>query len=93
VRTWPSRTSSITFLDDKKPADRVKDAGYKYAAVGENVAWNQKNPAQVVEAWMNSEGHRANILKKEYEEIGVAVAKNAKGEPYWVQVFGTQLGR
>ncbi|VTT98481.1 SCP-like extracellular OS=Actinosynnema mirum (strain ATCC 29888 / DSM 43827 / NBRC 14064 / IMRU 3971) GN=Amir_4392 PE=4 SV=1: CAP [Gemmataceae bacterium] len=80
-------------LDDKKPADRVKDAGYKYAAVGENVAWNQKDPAQVVEAWMNSEGHRANILKKEYEEIGVAVAKNAKGEPYWVQVFGKQLGR
>ena len=80
-------------LDDKKPADRVKDAGYRYAAVGENVAWNQKNPAQVVEAWMNSEGHRANILKKEYEEIGVAVAKNAKGEPYWVQVFGKQLGR
>jgi uncharacterized protein YkwD len=80
-------------LDDKKPADRVKDAGYRYAAVGENVAWNQKDPAQVVEAWMNSEGHRANILKKEYEEIGVAVAKNAKGERYWVQVFGKQLGR
>ncbi|WP_439632281.1 CAP domain-containing protein [Gemmata sp.] len=80
-------------LDDKMPADRVKDAGYTYAAVGENVAWNQKDPAQVLEAWMNSEGHRANILNKEFEEIGVAVARNAKGERYWVQVFGKQLGK
>ncbi|MFO0822058.1 MAG: CAP domain-containing protein [Gemmataceae bacterium] len=78
-------------LDGKQPADRVKSTGYKYGYVGENVAWNQKTPAQVLESWMNSEGHKANILKKEYTEIGVAVAKNEKGEPYWVQVFGTPL--
>lgn len=78
-------------LDGKQPADRVKDAGYKYGYTGENVAWNQKNPKEVLESWMNSEGHRANILKKEYTEIGVAMVKNEKGQPYWVQVFGTPL--
>lgn len=80
-------------LDDKQPADWVKDAGYTYSMVGESVARNQKDPAAVLEAWLNSENHKANILNTEYAEIGVAVAKNAKGEPYWVQVFGTQLGK
>lgn len=77
-------------LDEKTPADRVKAAGYKYRACGENIAWNAKTPKAVVEGWMNSEGHRENILKPEYSEIGVAVVKNKKGERYWVQVFGKQ---
>lgn len=75
-------------LDDKTPDDRTKAAGYKSTFVGENIAWNQKSPKDVVKAWMNSEGHRENILNADYTEIGVAVAKNKKGEPYWVQVFG-----
>jgi uncharacterized protein YkwD len=75
-------------LDEKEPVDRTKAAGYKSAFVGENVAWNQKSPAQVVDGWMKSEGHRENILRPEYTEIGVAVARNKKGQPYWVQVFG-----
>ncbi len=75
-------------LDDKEPVDRTKAVGYKSEFVGENIAWNQKTPKQVLESWMNSEGHRENILRPEYTEIGVAVAKNKKGEPYWVQVFG-----
>ncbi len=75
-------------LDEKDPGDRAKAAGYKSTFVGENVAWNQKTPAQVLETWMKSEGHRENILRPEYTEIGVAVARNKKGQPYWVQVFG-----
>ena len=75
-------------LDEKTPSDRTKAAGYKSGFVGENIAWNQKDAKEVLTGWMDSEGHRDNILKKEYTEIGVAVAKNAKGEPYWVQVFG-----
>lgn len=77
-------------LDEKEPADRAKAAGYKYAYVGENIAWNQKTPAQVLDGWMKSEGHRENILRAEYAEIGVAVVRNKKGQPYWVQVFGKQ---
>ena len=75
-------------LDDKDPSDRTKAAGYASTFVGENIAWNQKSPKDVVKAWMESEGHRENVLHAEYTEIGVAVAKNKKGEPYWVQVFG-----
>ncbi len=77
-------------LDGKEPADRVKAAGYRFRATGENIAWNQESPKEVLGDWMKSQGHRENILKKEYTEIGVAVAKSVKGEPYWVQVFGTQ---
>jgi uncharacterized protein YkwD len=76
-------------LDEKDPEDRAKAAGYKPDAIGENLAWNQQNPKEVLEVWMKSEQHRDNILSKDYTEIGVAVAKNKKGEPYWVQVFGT----
>jgi uncharacterized protein YkwD len=76
-------------LDGKEPADRVKDAGYIYSRTGENIAWNPKTPKEVVQGWMNSPPHRENILKPEYTEVGVAVAKNKKGEGYWVQVFGT----
>jgi len=45
-------------LDEKKPADRVRAAGYNYGYVGENVAWNQQNPAEVLESWMKSQGHK-----------------------------------
>ena len=76
-------------LDEKNPADRVKDAGYKYSETGENVAWNSSTPKEVVKGWMESPHHKENILKPDFTEIGVAVAKNKKGEPYWVQVFGT----
>jgi uncharacterized protein YkwD len=76
-------------LDGKQPAERVKDAGYKYSATGENIAWNAITPKEVVKGWMDSPPHKENILKPEYTEIGVGVAKNKKGERYWVQVFGS----
>jgi len=76
-------------LDEKGPTDRAKDAGYAYAYLGENVAWNQDTPKEVMEDWMNSPPHRENILKPEFTEIGVAAAKSQKGEPYWVQLFGS----
>lgn len=75
-------------LDEKAPSDRTKAAGYKSSFVGENIAWNQKDAKDVVAGWMDSKDHRENILNTDYTEIGVAVAKNEKGEPYWVQVFG-----
>ena len=78
-------------LDEKKPQDRVLDAGYKYTTTAENIAWNQKTPKDVVAVWMNSEIHKKNILGEDFTEIGVAIVTNAKGEPYWVQVFGTPL--
>jgi uncharacterized protein YkwD len=76
-------------LDEKAFTDRAKEAGYDYGHLGENIARNDGAPKAVVEGWMTSEPHKENILNKEYTEIGVAVAKSAKGERYWVQVFGT----
>jgi len=78
-------------LDDKTSDERVKNAGYQFSGTSENIAHNQQTPKEAVESWMNSEDHKANLLNKEYVDIGVAVAKSAKGERYWVQVFGTPL--
>ncbi|MFI2711795.1 CAP domain-containing protein [Micromonospora sp. NPDC018662] len=70
--------------DVGKRLDRV---GYAWRAYGENVAWNQQSPAAVMDAWMNSPGHRANILNCSFTEIGVGVARS--NGPYWTQDFGT----
>lgn len=78
-------------LGDSDLVKRVKDTGYRYRAIAENIAFNQQKPAEVVKDWLNSEGHRKNLLHPDYTEIGVAIAKNEKGERYWVQVFGTPL--
>jgi uncharacterized protein YkwD len=75
-------------LDGKEVDDRVEAAGYNYMFVGENVAWNQDSPAKAMQSWMNSSGHRANILNKDYTQLGVGIARNRDGEPYYTQVFG-----
>lgn len=81
-------------LDGKTPADRVKSTGYAYRYVGENVAWGLNIPLeQTMTDWMNSEGHRANILKKEFTEIGLGYARAKDGKYYCTQVFGTPLPR
>jgi uncharacterized protein YkwD len=54
---------------------------------GENVAYNQKTPYEVQRDWMNSRGHRANILSQRYSQIGVGVAYSNRGQPYWTQTF------
>lgn len=76
-------------LDGKTPSDRVTTAGYVWSRTGENIGWNYPTPKAAVAGWMDSPPHKANILSTDYTEIGIGVAKNAKGERYWVQVFGT----
>jgi len=59
------------------PSDLVKSVGYKYQVTGENLALGDfKDEKDLVDAWMNSPGHRANILNKDYTEIGVASELN-----------------
>lgn len=76
----------------KGPGDLADAAGYAYVAVGENLALgNFKDDQALVDAWMNSPGHRANILNTKYMEIGVAVMKGTyQGQTTWlsVQEFG-----
>jgi uncharacterized protein YkwD len=66
--------------------DRHKATGYAYRAGGENVAQGQKTPAEAVETWMNSEGHKKNLLG-EFTVIGIGTATAADGTQYWVQIF------
>jgi len=66
---------------------RARYAGYNYAS-GENIAWGQRTATEVVNAWMGSPGHRANILNCASKKIGIGVSFNRSGTPYWVQMFG-----
>jgi uncharacterized protein YkwD len=79
-------------LDGKGPAQRVEALGYDYKRVGENVAWGEDGVTleTIMKGWMDSEGHRKNILNPDYAEIGLGIARDAKGEVYFTQVFGTQ---
>ena len=67
--------------------DMLKAAGYTYKTAGENIAMGQKSAASVMDGWMNSSGHRANILNTAYEKIGVGYAVSQNGTSYWVQIF------
>ncbi len=68
--------------------DRAVAAGYTYRKIAENIAAGQQTPAQVVEGWMNSPGHRANILDGELTQIGVGYVTGGEYGTYWTQVFG-----
>ncbi|AEY65448.1 CAP domain-containing protein [Clostridium sp. BNL1100] len=69
------------------PFDMMKKYGISYRTAGENIAMGQTTPEQVMKGWMNSPGHRANILKSSFTQIGVGVAKNSSGRLYWTQQF------
>jgi len=60
----------------------------KYSAAGENIAWNQRTEKEVLESWMNSPGHRANILNRNFTKVGFGVAHNSNDEIYWCTCFG-----
>jgi len=69
--------------------DRVAAAGYpREQAGGENIAMGYRTPAAVMAGWMDSDGHRANILNCDFEAIGVGLARDSNGTAYWTQVFG-----
>jgi uncharacterized protein YkwD len=76
-------------LDGKKPSDRTKEAGYKSGWIGENIAAGQGwLPHVAFKVWMESPGHKANILNRTYSEIGIGVSRSTKGEYFYTQVFG-----
>ena len=71
--------------------DRARYVGYPYGRLAENVALGYPNAETVVEGWMNSPGHRANILNPTFREIGIGIAHSSEGYPYYTQVFGTPV--
>jgi len=66
------------------PFDRMKALGISYKSAGENIAQGQRTPQEVVQAWMDSPGHRANILNGSFTHIGVGYVKAGN---YWTQQF------
>lgn len=66
------------------PFDMMKAYGIEYNSAGENIAMGQSTPEEVVQAWMDSEGHRANIMSSSYTHIGVGHVENGN---YWTQMF------
>ena len=68
---------------------RVQNAGYDDCIVAENIAWGYPRSQQIITGWMNSPGHRRNMLHPRIEEFGVGISLGPKG-PYWVLVVGKQ---
>ncbi|MEU0409225.1 CAP domain-containing protein [Streptomyces griseorubiginosus] len=84
VRAFYSHTSP----EGTQPWDRAAAAGSTRRSIGENIACGQRSAAEVVEGWMNSPGHRANILKPDFTHIGVGFAGGGPAGTYWTQLFG-----
>lgn len=81
-------------LDESTPGDRIAATGYEAASWGENIAAGYATPQEVVDGWMASDGHRANILSTSYCDIGVGYAYDGDSTygHYWTQNFGRQVG-
>lgn len=65
----------------------LRENGISFRGAGENIAWGQRSPEEVMNGWMNSSGHRANILNANFTKIGVGYYKSASGRNYWTQLF------
>jgi len=74
---------SHTSKDGRTMSDRIEKYSSSYGYKGENIAFGYDSPEAVVNGWLNSDGHRANILNKNYTDIGVGYSNG-----YWVQNFG-----
>ena len=79
-----NRYFSHTSPTDGTPFQMIRSFGLSYRSAGENIAYGQRTPQAVVNAWMNSSGHRANILSSSYTQIGVGYVANGH---YWTQMF------
>lgn len=86
------------YFAHKSPAgktvrERARSAGYQWHSIGENIAYGQTSVGEVMETWLNSPGHRKNILTPDFAELGVGIAMglgtDGKYQVYWVQNFGS----
>ena len=67
---------------------RHSSLDYDFRYRGENIAYNQRTEDEVTDAWMNSRGHRANILNPKFTKVGFGCARNQSGAIYWCACFG-----
>jgi len=78
---------SHTRPDGRTPFTAFTESGVEYTTAGENIAAGQGSPEEAVRSWMNSSGHRANILSTRFSHMGVGVAVDSNGRMHWVQTF------
>lgn len=78
---------SHTRPDGRDFSTALSEAGASFRASGENIAYGQRSAEQVMDVWMNSAGHRANILSPGYSRIGIGHVKDSRGVDHWVQLF------
>ena len=79
---------SHTNPDGQSPFDRMKANGISYKTAAENIAVGQSSPEQVVSSWMNSQGHRKNILNGNFNKMGIGLYETQSGyRYYWTQCF------
>lgn len=69
------------------PFEMLNNFKIPFTAAAENIASGQKTPTEVMQTWMNSPGHRSNILNETFNQIGVGVARDNSGTLYWTQLF------
>lgn len=72
--------------DGSNVQNRARRVGYRDCLIAENLAWGYPRPEQIIDGWMNSPGHRHNMLLARVDEFGIAIAQGAQG-PYWVLVL------
>lgn len=89
ARTKSQDMSSKNYFSHQSPTygspfDMMKQFGISYRTAGENIAMGQRTPQEVMNSWMNSSGHRANILKTDFTHLGVGYEANGY---YWTQQF------
>jgi uncharacterized protein YkwD len=78
-------------LEGKSFDKRIKESGYRHSGSGENVAQGQRTAEQVLDSWMKSPGHKANILNERFTRIGIGFAASKTGAPYYTEVFAAPL--
>ena len=88
-----SGVARLIFPKEASPTltDRARHVGYPFGRLAENVAHDFPDAQTVVQGWMTSKGHRANILNSEVVETGIAIARSSNGGLYYCQVFGRRL--
>lgn len=89
---WMAKNQRMSHTGEgrSKPGSRIKAAGYSWSTYGENVAYGQSTPAEVMRVWLNSPGHRRNIKSTAYNEIGIGRAVSSNDRIYWCVTFGSQ---
>lgn len=72
--------------------DRIRAAGYPNSNAAENIAWGYTDAASCVQGWMNSAGHRNNMLNPQYQSTGFGAARASNGQWYWCGLYGVATG-